>query len=67
MPTVLLALGSGGARGCGISRYRTAGYPPDVMVEIPIDSVGMLDFHKAQGQIDLGGTLTAKTLDRMKG
>ena len=50
-----------------ITRYRTAGYPPDVKVEIPIDSVGMLDFHKAKGQIELGRSLTAKTLDKMNG
>ena len=50
-----------------ITRYRTAGYPPDLMVEIPIDSVGMLDFHKATGQIELGRALTAKTLDKMNG
>ena len=50
-----------------ITRYRTAGYPPDIMVEIPIDSVGMLDFHKATGQIELGRALTAKTLDKMNG
>lgn len=50
-----------------ITRYRTAGYPPDVLVEIPIDSVGMLDFHKATSQIELGRSLTAKTLDKMNG
>jgi len=50
-----------------ITRYRTAGYPPDVMVEIPIDSVGMLDFHKAINQIELGRMLTAQTLDEVNG
>jgi len=50
-----------------ITRYRTAGYPPDVMVEIPIDSVGRLDFHKAKNQIELGRMLTAKTLDKVNG
>jgi NTE family protein len=50
-----------------ITRYRTAGYPPDLMVEIPIDSVGMLDFHKAINQIELGRMLTAQTLDEVNG
>ena len=50
-----------------ITRYRTAGYPPDLMVEIPIDSVGMLDFHKAMNQIELGRMLTAQTLDEVNG
>jgi hypothetical protein len=37
------------------------------MVEIPIDSVGMLDFHKAINQIELGRMLTAQTLDEVNG
>ncbi len=46
-----------------ITRYRTAGYPPDLLVEIPIDSIGMLEFHKAKNQIELGRKLTAKAID----
>ena len=46
-----------------ITRYRNAGYPPDLLVEVPIDSIGMLEFHKAKDQIELGRRLTAKALD----
>ena len=46
-----------------ITRYRNAGYPPDLLVEIPIDSIGMLEFHKAKNQIELGRKLTARAID----
>jgi len=46
-----------------ITRYRNAGYPPDLLVEVPIDSIGMLEFHKAKNQIELGRKLTARAID----
>ena len=46
-----------------ITRYRNAGYPPDLLVEIPVDSIGMLDFHRAKDQISLGRRLTARAFD----
>lgn len=46
-----------------ITRYRNAGYPPDLLVEVPIDSIGMLEFHKAKDQIELGRRLTARAID----
>ena len=46
-----------------ITRYRNAGYPPDLLVEIPVDSIGMLEFHKAKSQIELGRRLTARAID----
>jgi NTE family protein len=46
-----------------ITRYRTAGYPPDLLIEIPVDSIGMLDFHKAKNQVELGRRLTARAID----
>jgi NTE family protein len=46
-----------------ITRFRTAGYPPDVLVDVPIDSIGMLDFHRAKEQIELGQKLTAKAFE----
>jgi NTE family protein len=46
-----------------ITRYRNAGYPPDLLVEVPIDSIGMLEFHKAKDQIELGRKLTARAID----
>lgn len=37
-----------------IMRYRLAGYPPDVQVDIPLDACGTLDFHRATDLIALG-------------
>ncbi|WP_062380394.1 patatin-like phospholipase family protein [Demequina pelophila] len=37
-----------------LQRYRLAGYPPDVMIEIPSDSCGTLDFHRATEMIGVG-------------
>jgi NTE family protein len=49
-----------------VTRYRTAGYPPDLMITVPVDSIGMLDFHKAKRQIQLGKELAAIELDRFE-
>ncbi len=37
-----------------VMRYRLAGYPPDVQVDIPLDACGTLDFHRAKELIALG-------------
>lgn len=37
-----------------IRRFRLAGYPPDVLVNIPLDSCGTLDFHRAKHMIEVG-------------
>lgn len=47
-----------------LTRYRLAGYPPDVLVSVPKDACRSLDFHKAADMIALGRTLTADALDR---
>jgi NTE family protein len=47
-----------------ITRYRLAGYPPDVLVEVPKDACRTLDFHRAAEMIELGRALTAEALDR---
>ena len=48
-----------------ITRYRLAGYPPDVTVSVPQDACGLLDFHRAADMIDLGRRLADATLDRV--
>jgi NTE family protein len=48
-----------------ITRYRLAGYPPDVTVSVPRDACGLLDFHRAADMIDLGRRLAEATLDRV--
>jgi NTE family protein len=47
-----------------LTRYRLAGYPPDVLVEVPKDACRTLDFHRAEEMIELGRTLTIAALDR---
>jgi len=46
-----------------LTRYRLAGYPPDVLITVPKDACRSLDFHKAAEMIALGRTLTAEALD----
>jgi NTE family protein len=45
-----------------LSRYRLAGYPPDVMIWVPKDSCKSLDFHRADEMIELGRRLTLEAL-----
>jgi NTE family protein len=47
-----------------LTRYRLAGYPPDVLVTVPKDACRSLDFHRAAEMIELGRTLTIEALDR---
>ncbi|MDR0747434.1 MAG: patatin-like phospholipase family protein [Helicobacteraceae bacterium] len=44
--------------------YKIAGYLPDILVEIPIDSCRVYDFHKAKEMIALGYELTMKAIDK---
>ena len=48
-----------------IQRYQIAAYPPDVLIEVPIDSCGVLEFYRAKELIEIGQTLTAKALDKL--
>jgi NTE family protein len=45
-----------------ITRYRLAARPPDVLVEVPANACGTLEFHRAAELIDLGRTLTERAL-----
>lgn len=45
-------------------RYRLAGFPPDVLVDVPRDACRSLDFHRAEDMIALGRELTVEALDR---
>ncbi|MCU0268900.1 MAG: patatin-like phospholipase family protein [Acidimicrobiales bacterium] len=47
-----------------LTRYRLAGYPPDVLVTVPQDACRSLDFHRAAELIELGRLLTTEALDR---
>lgn len=37
-----------------ISRYQIAAYRPDILIELPSDACGVLDFHRADAMIELG-------------
>ena len=46
-----------------ITRYRLAASPPDVLVTVPVNAAGTLDFHRAEEMIDLGRHLASAALD----
>jgi NTE family protein len=46
-----------------IRRYRLAGFPPDVLVNVPLDACGTLDFHRAKEMIQVGRERAAKAFD----
>lgn len=46
-----------------VARYRLAGHPPDVLVRVPVDACGTMDFHRAAEMIELGRQLTEQALD----
>lgn len=47
-----------------VQRYQLASFPTDALVVVPNDSVGTMDFHLAEEQIELGRQLAAETFDR---
>lgn len=46
-----------------ITRYRLSAYPPDVLIEIPVDACGTFEFHRAGELIELGQQLARRALD----
>lgn len=46
-----------------IQRYRIAGFPPDVMVDVPYDVCGTMDFHRAKDVIEVGRDRARAALD----
>lgn len=46
-----------------LTSYKLAGYPPDLLVEIPKASARTFDFHRAPELIELGRSATADALD----
>ncbi|MCR6030626.1 esterase [Nocardioides sp. zg-579] len=46
-----------------VGRYRMAALPADVLVTVPVDACGTMDFHRAAEMIDLGHRLTGEALD----
>lgn len=50
-----------------LAKYKIAGYPPDVLVEIPKTVCGAYEFHRAEALICLGRHLATQALDRYEG
>ncbi|GAB2784445.1 patatin-like phospholipase family protein [Halomonas shantousis] len=50
-----------------LAKYKVAGYPPDVLVEIPKTVCNAYEFHRAEALIRLGRHLAAQAIDRYEG
>ncbi|MDZ7750347.1 MAG: patatin-like phospholipase family protein [Gammaproteobacteria bacterium] len=46
-----------------IARYQLAAHAPDLLIEIPVDSCAVLDFHRAREMIDLGHQKTRQAIE----
>lgn len=49
-----------------ITRYKMAGYQPDVLIEIPSNACGFYEFHKAYEMIEIGKKKAKETLENLK-
>lgn len=47
-----------------IARYQVAAYRPDILIEIPVDACGVLDFHRGPELIELGYRQARAALQR---
>ncbi len=47
-----------------LAQYKIAGYPPDILVNIPRRACRFFEFYKAPELIELGRIITSDTLDR---
>lgn len=50
-----------------VTRYRLAGYPPDLMITVPRSACRTLDFHRAGEMIAVGRARTTAALDEREG
>ncbi|CAM3572083.1 patatin-like phospholipase family protein [Halomonas lysinitropha] len=50
-----------------LAKYKVAGYPPDVLIEVPKTVCGAYEFHRAEALISLGRHLAGEALDRFEG
>jgi len=49
-----------------LTRYKIAGYPPDLTVNVPRNACTFMDFHKAYDLIALGRLITKEALDELE-
>jgi len=47
-----------------LAKYKIAGYPPDVLIEVPKTVCGTFEFHRAKELVRLGRHLAIEALDR---
>ncbi|WP_192034717.1 patatin-like phospholipase family protein [Halomonas sp. YLGW01] len=50
-----------------LAKYKVAGYPPDVLIEIPKTVCGAYEFHRAEALIQLGHHLAEQAIERFEG
>ncbi|PWW37759.1 patatin-like phospholipase family protein [Chromohalobacter israelensis] len=50
-----------------LAKYKVAGYPPDILIEVPKSVCGAYEFHRAEALIQLGRHLAAQAIDRYEG
>ncbi|WP_300271518.1 patatin-like phospholipase family protein [Halomonas sp.] len=50
-----------------LAKYKVAGHPPDVLIEVPKTVCGAYEFHRAEALITLGRQLAVEALDRFEG
>ncbi|MCI0511449.1 NTE family protein [Chromohalobacter marismortui] len=50
-----------------LAKYKVAGYPPDILIEVPKSVCGAYEFHRAEALIQLGHYLAAQAIDRYEG
>lgn len=46
-----------------LTRYKIAGYPPDLLINMPANSCGMYEFYRAEQVIAMGRIIADKALD----
>ena len=49
-----------------LGKYKVAGYPPDLLIDIPKDACRFYDFHRGVEMIELGRKLTRIQLERLE-
>jgi len=50
-----------------LTQYKIAGYPPDVLIEIPKEACRFYEFHRAREMIAIGRDAACRVLDRYEG
>lgn len=50
-----------------LTQYKIAGYPPDVVIDVPRRLCRFFEFHRAPELIELGRMVASDTLDRFEG